>query len=67
MITTLTKLMEKNLYYDTNLGLWLDSQDTIYKLKDKNIADMVEFDIVEGTEYEYAAALHSLIDDKHGS
>ena len=35
--------------------------------KDKNITDTIEFEMIDGSEYELAAALHSLTDDKHGS
>ncbi len=39
----------------------------VYELKDKDIADTIEFEMIDGSEYELAAALHSLTDDKHGS
>lgn len=67
MIIMLAKLMQKGIEYDPHLGVWIDPQGTIYKLKNKDITDMVEFEIVEGTEYEHAVALDSLTDDKHGS
>ena len=49
------------------LGVWIDAQGNIYELKDKDIADTIEFEMIDGSEYELAAALHSLTDDKHGS
>ena len=67
MIITLSNLMANGIEYDPYLGVWIDPQGTIYSLKNKDIADMVEFETVEGTDYEHYMALHSLTDDKHGS
>ena len=67
MITTLSDLMANGIEYDPHLGVWIDPQGTIYSLKNKDIADMVEFEMIDGSEYELAAALDSLTDDKHGS
>ena len=47
--------------------MWIDAQGNIYELKDKDITDTIEFEMIDGSEYELAAALHSLTDDKHGS
>ena len=67
MITTLSQLMQKPLEWNPYLGVWADTQGNIYELKDKTIADTIEFKIIDGSEYEYAAALDSLTDDNHGS
>ena len=67
METTLRDLMANGIEYDPHLGVWIDPQGTIYSLKNKDIADMVEFETVEGTEYEHYSALQSLTDVKHGS
>ena len=34
---------------------------------DDGIVKKIEFEMIDGSEYELAAALHSLTDDKHGS
>ena len=67
MITTLSHLMNKGIEYSVTLGVWIDPQGNIYELKDKNIADTIEFEIVDGSEYEHTVALDSLTDDNHGS
>ena len=67
MKTTLKDLMKKPLEWNPYLGVWIDPQGIIYELKDKDIADTIEFKMIDGSEYELAAALHSLTDDKHGS
>ena len=67
MITTLEDLLTKGIKYDQILELWVDEQGNLYKLKDKDVADMIEVELVGGTAYEYYMALHSLTDDKHGS
>ena len=67
MITTLEDLLTKGVKYDPILELWVDEQGNLYRLKDKDVADMIEVETVEGTEYEHYTALHSLTDDKHGS
>ena len=67
MIITLSNLMANGIEYDPYLGVWIDPQGTIYSLKNKDIADTIEFEMIDGSEYELAAALHSLTDDKHGS
>ena len=67
MITTLENLLTKGVKYDPILELWVDEQGNLYKLKDKDVADMIEVELVGGTDYEHYMALHSLTDDKHGS
>ena len=67
MKTTLKDLMQKLLEWNPYLGVWIDAQGNIYELKDKDITDTIEFEMIDGSEYELAAALHSLTDDKHGS
>ena len=67
MITTLENLLTKGVKYDPNLELWVDEQGNLYRLKDKDVADMIEVELVGGTPYEHYMALHSLTDDKHGS
>ncbi len=67
MKTTLKHLMQKPLEWNPYLGVWIDPQGIIYELKDKNIADTIEFEMIDGSEYELTAALDSLTDDKHGS
>ena len=67
MITTLENLLTKGVKYDPILELWVDEQGNLYKLKDKDVADTIEFEMIDGSEYELAAALDSLTDDKHGS
>lgn len=59
--------MQKPLEWNPYIGAWIDPQGNIYELKDKDIADTIEFEMIDGSEYELAAALHSLTDDKHGS
>lgn len=44
-----------------------DTYGNIYQLKDKDITDKVEFEIISCNEYEHTVALDSLIDDRHGS
>ena len=67
MITTLENLLTKGVKYDPILELWVDEQGNLYRLKDKDVADMIEVELVGGTPYEHYMALHSLTDDKHGS
>ena len=67
MIITLSNLMANGIEYDPYLGVWIDAQGNIYELKDKDITDTIEFEMIDGSEYELAAALDSLTDDKHGS
>ena len=67
MITTLEDLLTRGVKYDPNLELWVDEQGNLYKLKNKDVADMIEVELVGGTAYEHYMALHSLTDDKHGS
>ncbi len=67
MKTTLKDLMQKPLEWNPYLGVWIDPQGNIYELKDKTIADTIEFEMIDGSEYELTAALDSLTDDKHGS
>ena len=59
--------MQKQLEWNPYLGVWIDPQGNIYELKDKDIADTIEFEMIDGSEYELTAALDSLTDDKHGS
>ena len=59
--------MQKPLEWNPYLGVWIDPQGNIYELKDKNIADVIEFEMIDGSEFEHYAALHSLTDDNHGS
>ena len=67
MKTALEDLLTKGVKYDQILELWVDEQGNLYKLKDKDVADMIEVELVGGTAYEHYMALHSLTDDKHGS
>ena len=67
MKTTLKDLMQKPLKWNPYLGVWIDPQCNIYELKDKTIADTIEFEMIDGSEYEFAVGLDSLTDDKHGS
>ena len=67
MITTLENLLTKGVKYDPILELWVDEQGNLYRLKDKDIADTIEFEMIDGSEYELTVALDSLTDDKHGS
>ena len=67
MTTTLKDLMANGIEYDPNIQLWVDRQSNLYRLKNKDAADMIEIELVEGTDYEHYMALHSLTDDKHGS
>ena len=59
--------MQKPLEWNPYLGVWIDPQGNIYELKDKTIADTIEFEIIDGSEYEHTVALDGLIDDNHGS
>ena len=52
--------MQKPLEWNPYLGVWIDPQGNIYELKDKNIADTIEFEMIDGSEYELAAALDEL-------
>ena len=67
MTTTLKDLMANGIEYDPNIQLWVDEQGNLYRLKDKDVADMIEVELVGGTDYEHYMALHNLTDDKHGS
>ena len=67
MKTTLKDLMQKPLEWNPYLGVWIDPQGIIYELKNENITDTIEFEMIDGSEYELTAALDSLTDDKHGS
>ena len=67
MKTTLKDLMQKPLEWNPYLGVWIDPQGNIYELKDKTIVDTIEFEMIDGSEYELTVALDSLTDDKHGS
>ena len=67
MITTLENLLTKGVKYDPILELWVDEQGNLYRLKDKDVADMIEVELVGGTDYEHYMALHSLTNDGHGS
>ena len=44
--------MANGIEYDPYLGVWIDPQGIIYELKDKNIADTIEFEMIDGGEYE---------------
>ena len=55
--------MQKPLEWNPYLGVWIDAQGNIYELKDKDIADTIEFEMID----ELTVALDSLTDDKHGS
>jgi hypothetical protein len=59
MITTLTHLMSRGIEYKPSLGVWIDEQGVIYQLKDKNMADIVEFDVIEGDISEHISALQT--------
>lgn len=50
---TLQEIIDAGIEYITYAGVWFDSNGNVYKLKEKNPADTIEFEILPGKVEEY--------------